>query len=307
MASPRIGPNCRTGWWWAMFRTSASMPPTGCTCSTAASTRWWCWSAAALSCAAGAKGCSAARTGCASGRTARCGAPTTTGTPCASSPPRENSCCRSAIRTSHADIWRASRSTAAPTPPCRRRGRSTFPTATATRACTGFRRTGRCWPPGGSRARSPGSSTSCIRSAWTWRGGFTWRTGRTIACRCSTATATSRRSGSTCTGPAACSCAASRGRCATSRKPVPGWRSTATCRTSARACRCGRSRAGRWRNWVVGRRGWGATSSCRCTALPRTRGATSMSARRRTTVGPRCSPASRCLRVCVTFRKLVRV
>ena len=53
--------------------------------------------------------------------------------------------------------------------------------------------------------RSRRSSTSCTTSAATTTAGSTLPTARTIACRCSTATASTRRSGTTCTARAACS------------------------------------------------------------------------------------------------------
>ena len=58
--------------------------------------------------------------------------------------------------------------------------------------------------PGASPAPIPGSSTSCTTSPPTPTAGSTSPTARTIACRCSTATASTRRSGTTCTGPAGC-------------------------------------------------------------------------------------------------------
>jgi hypothetical protein len=60
---------------------------------------------------------------------------------------------------------------------------------------TSTRRTGGCSSRGGARAPIPASSTSPTTSAATPTAGCTWPTGRITACRCSTATAATRRSG----------------------------------------------------------------------------------------------------------------
>src|SRR6266849_3547668 len=79
------------------------------------------------------------------------------------------------------------------------------PTAMAIRACTNMRRTASCSSPGAGLAPIRASSTSRTTSPAMPMAGCMWPTARTIACRCSTATASTRRSGTTCTVRAACS------------------------------------------------------------------------------------------------------
>ena len=85
------------------------------------------------------------------------------------------------------------------------------------------------------RAPIPASSTSCTTSPATATAGSMSPTARTTACRCSTATASTRRSGTTCIVPAACSCRLASARSATSASWVRCSRSTATCPISGRA------------------------------------------------------------------------
>ena len=67
-----------------------------------------------------------------------------------------------------------------------------------------------CCSRGASPAPTPASSTSRTTSAATPTAGSTSPTARTIASRCSTATASTRRSGTTCTAPRACTWSAAR-------------------------------------------------------------------------------------------------
>src|SRR5450759_3236357 len=62
-----------------------------------------------------------------------------------------------------------------------------------------------------------------------------WPTARTTACRCSTATANTRRSGTICTGPARCIAAAASSLTSSSASSAPACRSTARCRIWVRA------------------------------------------------------------------------
>ena len=111
-------------------------------------------------------------------------------------------------------------------------------TATATRGCTNTRPTAAADVAGASPAPTPASSTSSTTSAATPTAGSMSPTARTTASRCSTATAATRRSGTTCTAPA---------RLYMPRGKLPGLlrrrtrarasASTATCPISARGCR----------------------------------------------------------------------
>ena len=109
--------------------------------------------------------------------------------------------------------------------------------------------------------------------------GSTSPTARTIACRCSTATASTRRSGTTCTGRAASTAhaAPASSRSSSSASWARAWRSTAALRTSARASassttRASASRGSAARTARVSR----PASSSRRTASRSTRAATSI-------------------------------
>ena len=88
------------------------------------------------------------------------------------------------------------------TPPCPPAAISMSRTATATRGSTSIRRMGSCCSPGASLAPIRGSSTSSTTSAATTMAGSMSRTGRTIASRSSTARASMKPNGTTCTAPA---------------------------------------------------------------------------------------------------------
>ena len=123
------------------------------------------------------------------------------------------------------DAQRPAVQPAAPTSPCARTpAPSTWPTATATRACTSTTPTASCSSRGVRRAPTPASSTSCTTSVRTKRATCTSPTARTTVCRYSTATASTRRRGATCTAPAACSWTATPPSCATSANWDPAWR-----------------------------------------------------------------------------------
>src|SRR5258706_3355731 len=79
------------------------------------------------------------------------------------------------------------------------------------------------------------SSISCTTSSPTPTAGFMSPTAKTIACRCSTATANTRRSGTICTGPARCIAAAAGSRILSSASLVRACRSIARCRIWVRA------------------------------------------------------------------------
>ena len=91
--------------------------------------------------------------------------------------------------------------------------------------------------PGASPASTPASSTCRTTSSVTPTAGSTSPTGRTTASRSSTATAGSKPSGTTCTGPAACS--RPRTAASMSAKAAPPSTSAATPRTSGRASASG--------------------------------------------------------------------
>ena len=88
---------------------------------------------------------------------------------------------------------------------------------------------------GRARLRARASSTCRTTSRATPTAGCTSPTARTIASRCSTATAASRRSGTTCIARAACTCRPASARSATSARSARTTSSTAARRTSARA------------------------------------------------------------------------
>src|SRR5262245_26414723 len=117
---------------------------------------------------------------------------------------------------------------------CLRRGTSMCPTAMAIRACTNTRQTASCFSPGAGLVPIRASSTSRTTSPAMLMVGCMWPTARTIACRCSTATASTRPSGTTCTVRAACSCHPASARSATSANSAPCNRGAALCRPWAR-------------------------------------------------------------------------
>ena len=115
-----------------------------------------------------------------------------------------------------------------------RRATSTSRTATATPASTNTRRTANCCSRGASPAPIRASSTSSTTSAPTPTAGSMSPTAKTTASRCSTATASTRRSGTICIARAASICRTATIRSAISANSGRAWRSTATARISGR-------------------------------------------------------------------------
>ena len=159
----------------------------------------------------------------------------------------------------------------------------------------------------GEPGTDPGSSTSRTTSAATPTAGSTSPTARTTACRCSTATAGTRRSGTTCTGPRASTCSAARqprfyvgeiggGMAVNHDMPNIGPRVSIYSRKGELLARLGHA-AGRAR---------ARASSSRRTASPSTRAATSTSARCRSRTGATATRASRTRRGCAACRSSSR-
>ena len=118
-------------------------------------------------------------------------------------------------------------SIAAPTRRCRPTGKSMSATATAMPASTNTRPTAGCSKAGASPAPIRGSSTSCTISQPMPMASSMSPIARTIAYRCSTATANMKRSGTICTAPARCIAAAAGIQISSSANSVRACRSIA--------------------------------------------------------------------------------
>ena len=93
---------------------------------------------------------------------------------------------------------------------------------------------GSCCCRGARRAPIRANSTSRTTSPATAMAGCMWRIARTIACRCSTATGVTKRSGTICTVRAGCSCRRANARSAISASWARCSRSAGMCRISGR-------------------------------------------------------------------------
>ena len=170
------------------------------------------------------------------------------------------------------------------------------------------RRTARCSARGASRAPTRASSTSRTTSAATPTAGSTSPTARTIASRCSTATASTRRSGTTCIGRPACSWSAARqgrfyvgeigGGMARELRHAQHRAARQHLQPQGRAAGAARRRA---------RPGSSSVSSSRRTGSPSIRAATSTSARCRSPTGAIASRARRIPPGLRSLQKLVKV